>query len=560
MQLLGRHEPQSLVAFGGPANKTAAHLWADSSAAMSVLPSEPGQVLLLCDDRYHFAVGLLAAWRAGRCVGLPPNVQDGRVGELIDAPDVAGIVHDRDDKIGADLRRVLDTQAPDGPEALALSPQTPLVVVYTSGSQGTPTAHPKSAAQLLGEAQVLGEALSVGNGAVVATVPAHHIYGLLFSVVAPLVNGGSFCRTTPLHAAVVARRVGEADAAAAGRPVLVSVPAHLRALALAEEAFPQGVEVVSSGAPLPEPTGAALMGQGLGVREVLGSTETGGIAVRRVGLEQPDPFTALPRVKVAADAEGRLLLESPFLPAEAPQPHAVADRIELLDDGSFRHRGRADDVVKVGSKRVSLGELEGRLNGLDGVSAAKVVAREARAGRGTELAAVVVAPGWSVESLRAAMRRFFDPVVVPRRFAFVQELPVDERGKTTQAALLACLERPAAGLTPGFELLATAQDGETKTLRYRAGLDFGGFAGHFPGFAIVPGVIQVGVATEQATARWDDLGPLQAIRKLKFKRPIFPGDEFELRLTRNNARVDFRFEQPEGLASSGTLSFGGSTP
>src|SRR5690606_6869006 len=110
-----------------------------------------------------------------------------------------------------------------------------LVTVWTSGSTGEHQRHAKTAGQLFAEALTLAEHFGLagaslgGEGAgrvrVVATVPSLHIYGLLFSVLVPLVSGGSFSRETPLHAGVVRATLIETAA-----DVLVSVPAHLRAL------------------------------------------------------------------------------------------------------------------------------------------------------------------------------------------------------------------------------------------------------------------------------------------------------------------------------------------
>ena len=68
------------------------------------------------------------------------------------------------------------------------------------------------------------------------------------------------------------------------------------------------------------------------LREILGSTETGGIALR----DLPEPtWRPMPGIQVESDSEGRLLLESPFLDARVPRPFACADRIVLDGRGGF---------------------------------------------------------------------------------------------------------------------------------------------------------------------------------------------------------------------------------
>jgi acyl-coenzyme A synthetase/AMP-(fatty) acid ligase len=88
---------------------------------------------------------------------------------------------------------------------LAFSPERTLVCVHTSGSTGAHVACGKSAAQLLGEAELLVRLWDLGPGTrVLATVPPHHLYGLLFGVLVPFMGGGSLVRATPLHAETIA--------------------------------------------------------------------------------------------------------------------------------------------------------------------------------------------------------------------------------------------------------------------------------------------------------------------------------------------------------------------
>lgn len=558
LQLLAEHEAAELVAFGAAGERSAAQLAADARALGERLgpPEEGRDVLVVTDDRYHFAVSLLAAWSAGHAVALPPNSQAELIRAMAREPHILTLLHDADEDIGIDVRGTLGSRA-DGsayrrPEALA--PDRRVAAVYTSGSTGRARAHSKTAGQLLGEAQVLARHFGVGAGSrVVATVPAHHIYGLLFSVLVPLVNGAAFCRSTPLHAEAVAGTLRSLDA-----HVLVSVPAHLRALRLLEE-LPSLDTVFSSGAPLmPDVARVLLERFGQAVTEVLGSTETGGMATRR--SDGDGGWTALPGVRVEVGEEGRMLVDSPFLPPTAPRPFRSEDRIEALADGRFAHRGRLDDVVKVAGKRVALGDIERQLRELDGVEDAAVTAIDAGGARGFEPVAIVVAPGLTPEAIRTRLRRFLDPVVVPRRLKLVDGIERDERGKLGKARIVAAFEA-AAGSQLQLELAEASMDTEGETairrVSVRAPRDLFWFRGHFAEYPLVPGVVQLDLASSQARAGWDDLHSLARVLKLKFKRPIRPGESVVLELRRKGerARVDFRIEAEEGLASSGSLDF-----
>lgn len=443
--LLGRHREGDLVATG-PHARTAADLARDVATIASELPraeeAKGRELILVCHDRYLFAASMLAAWERGFVVALPPNAQEATVTALRRIGSVHTVLHDSAGMGGLDVRELVARSAARSSSSVSpFSSFPPLararasVVVYTSGTTGAPLACPKTAGQLVGEAAVLARTFAIAGvdpPHLLATVPPHHIYGLLFGVLVPLLSGASFCRETVLHAEPLA------ELALRDRVrVLVSVPAHLRALRMLEPGrLPAMARVFSSGAPLPADTAHDLHARfGWRVTEVLGSSETGGIAWRdRPGA----PWTPLPGVRVREGDEGRMLVDSPFLDPGAPRPHAGGDRIALREDGTFDHLGRADGVLKVGSTRISIAELESRLLAIPGVTDAAVLAVEVGGARGWESwAAVVAAPGaHDAASIRAALLPWLDPVVIPRRIKLVPALPRDPgTGKLRRDAL-----------------------------------------------------------------------------------------------------------------------------
>jgi acyl-coenzyme A synthetase/AMP-(fatty) acid ligase len=568
--ILAHHEPESAVAFGAAGTRSAERLRIDVARVAAVLPDtahdDPREILCVATDRYHFTVALLAAWQRGHRVALPPNAQPELLRSLADDPAISLVIHDTDEMTGLDLRPLLAEEARATPaEDLELAPLAAarrLVTVWTSGSTGEHQRHPKTAGQLFAEALVLAERFGLaasgeaglGGVRVVATVPSHHIYGLLFSVLVPLVSGGSFLRETPLHAAVVRAALAETQA-----DVLVSVPAHLRALRILDPGqLPPLSRVFSSGAPLPPETARMLYQRfGLAVTEVLGSSETGGIAARVCGAELlgtdtsaalaavaalARPWIPLPHVEVDIDDEGRLLVDSPFLPPDGPRPWRTADRIELLDQlgsGCFRHLGRIDGVVKVGGKRVSLAEIERRLTEIPGVEDAAASVVSVDGARGQETVALVVAPGLTPELLRAELRRWLDPVVVPRRIRLVDALPREANGKLTRKRLLAAIEHDKPRVRT-LECLARAQpDPDSLVVQLYVPRDLYALRGHFRTAPIVPGVVQLELARANALATWPELGSLRRALRIKFLRPLKAGEQVELRLVRRQQRVEF---------------------
>jgi acyl-coenzyme A synthetase/AMP-(fatty) acid ligase len=530
----------------GAEPRTWGQLLADAEAVAASLADASGEVVVACGDRYAGAAALLGVWRAGRIAALPPNGRKETIDALVAARGISLILHDG----GGEGARAVDVRGLLGRGGAAgVAPSLPaertIACVYTSGSTGASLACPKTAGQLLGEAALLARTFDLGPGTrVLATVPAHHIYGLLFGTLVPLVGGGVIVRATPLHAETIAAAVGAHEA-----DVLCSVPAHLRGLAeLPPGALSRLRRVFSSAAPLePETAKRLAVVLGRGVTEILGSTETGGIAWRD-GAAGPE-WQPLPGIDVSADAGGAMLVRSPFVEGGASAPFRGADAVRVRPDGRFELVGRADGIFKIGGTRVAVAEIERRLREAPGVTDAAVVAVEVGGARGHELWAAVAPATLDVASLRAELRRHVEAVAVPRRFRAVASLPREDNGKLTRERLLALFGRAAAALQ--------APDVERHTQPFHVPADWKYFQGHFEGFPLVAGVVQMTeIVLPGVTARWPHLRRPRRLMNLKFRSPINPGDGIELDLTLTAPlKVSFALRRRADLMSSGTFEF-----
>lgn len=517
-----------------------------ATLAAALPPGLRGELMVACNDRYLCAVTLLATWAVGCVAALPPNSRQETIDELCAAQGIPLVLHDGGGSGGLDVRPLLTAPArgraavaPLAPPSFA--PEQPVVCVYTSGSTGAHVACRKTAAQLLGEARLLVDLFELGPGTrLLATVPPHHIYGLLFGVLVPFMGGGAFARSTPHHAETIA-----AQARALGANVLCSVPAHLRGLgAVGKGALPPLRRIFSSGAPLDPATAAEVEALAdTPVTEVLGSSETGGIAWRTSGgrgLWRP-----FPPVRVTAGAGGLMLVESPFA---GETPHQGADRIEPAGDGTFTLVGRADGIVKIGGGRIAVAEVERLLRELPSVRDAAVVSVAVGGARQHELWAAVVAPGATVPELRAALLRRLEPIALPRRFRLVDALPREDNGKLQRQRLLALFDTTAAG-APARHRVARAVPADSPFFR-----------GHFDGYPVLPGVVQLNeLVLAEVRARWPSLGGLRRVVGLKFRRPIAPDQPLVIELAQTApAKVSFEIRR-DGAAgdvvSSGLLVF-----
>lgn len=433
--VLGMHKAESHVTFDEENPKTAQDLSNLAAGVAELLgaPEEQNEVVVLCRDTFLFAGAMMGAWRAGYQVGLPPNSQPESVKSVRSRKNVKTVLHDGDGFKGLDVRSVLPKPT-DYVGFITNDPARVLITVYTSGSTGEHRRCPKTAHQLLGEAGLLVDTFAgLERCNVLSMVPAHHIYGLLFGVLVPLVSGGSFRRRT-------ARGVWEVmECAERGANVLVSVPALLGAFRSAQPSQAAFNYVFSSGAPLQQRVGAALEETlGWQITEVLGSSETGGIAHRLRGAADLGPYQPFRGITVRESEDGRMRLASP-LTGEAQ--FLSEDLIRLHADGTFDHLGRADGIIKIGSTRIAIAEVEQHLVSIKGIRDAAVLSCDTHRNRGTELWAVVETDRRDERAIRAALGKWLNPVVIPRRFRFVDKVPRTDRGKTRRQDLLRLFEK-----------------------------------------------------------------------------------------------------------------------
>ena len=86
------------------------------------------------------------------------------------------------------------------------------------------------------------------------------------------------------------------------------------------------------------------------------------------------------------------------------------------------------------------------------------------------------------------------------------------------------------------------------------------FRGHFPDHPVLPGVAQLEAIVLELTLRsWPDIGSLQRIRRLKFRRIVSPNSDLQLTLLRQkDTQVKFtlKLAKEQEDCCTGTLCFG----
>ena len=584
------------VAWRGGEPLSQADFAAQVAAWRDALVRQPGmRWALFVEDTFDFATALFGAWHAGKTVVVPGDMQ----------PDTVARLREASDGFLGDLPGALARPAPSREAHFApLDRAATQLIVYTSGTNGEPLAIAKKLAQLDAEVHALEarfgalcdtglapvnlapEAFAAGDGmpgfdageagppAVVwATVTHQHIYGLLFRVLWPLAAGRPFAAERLVFNEEIAQRI-------VGPAVLVASPAHLRRLpdVLDWSAARAGLRgVFSSGGPLPpEAAESAMALLGVAPVEVYGSSETGGVAWRQ-RARHGDTWQPLPGIEFRID-DGELCVRSPHLPDLAWW--RTSDRATPAGDGmdGFELHGRADRIVKIEEKRVSLTALEQRLAASDAIAEVRVLmlaagsdvdasgAVVAHAAR-PAVVAVLAEAGRArlqrlgkpalVAELRATLIAAVDRVALPRRWRFVDVLPVNAQGKSTEA-LLGALFAPAAAARP---LRPTPRWRIDEPAHAQASLALAPellvFDGHFPGSPILPGVAQVDWAIFFARERFAMPARFIRMDALKFSQPALPGMHLDLELHWNAAAATLQFEyrSTSGRHSSGRVVF-----
>ncbi|MCP1484806.1 acyl-coenzyme A synthetase/AMP-(fatty) acid ligase [Pseudomonas fluorescens] len=502
------------------------------------------------EDAAELAVALLGAWRAGASVLLPADLQ-AQTRQRWSAEVDLWLTDHPDD---AQLEDLYQPALP----AAELDLDQCRLSLCTSGSSGEPKRIDKTLHQMANEVEALEQqwGADLGEACIIGSVATQHIYGLLFRVLWPLCAGRPFVRQQLAFPEDLQRASREHAAFA-----WVASPALLKRMGdnLDWPALSAVRRVFSSGGALPADAAQSLQ-QRLQQwpTEILGSSETGGIAWRQ-GQPLWQPFAG---VELSQDNDGALLVASPYLPAGHIEHTADAARIAA--DGRFELLGRLDRIVKLEEKRISLPMLEQALVAHDWVAEARLgVVQENRASLGALL--VLSDSGLFAlrehgrrsltEGLRKHLSQHCEALALPRRWRLVRQLPLNSQGKLPQADVEALLIAPRPKAPEVLEQVQT--DGEW-SLQLSVPPDLAYFSGHFPKAPVLPGVVQVEWALNLGRQLLNLTGPFAGMEVLKFQQLVRPGDEIQLhlRFDPERSKLYFAYRNDTATCSSGRILLG----
>ncbi len=517
--------------------------------------AEPYQdYALYTDDAYPFAILLFALFHAGKQAWIAGNNLPGTAQQL--RQHGCQLLGDWDVGLAFDYR-LIATGEPDL-SLSSLNPAETKLVIFTSGSTGQPKPIEKRLVQFQLEINELEKQWGslLDDSEVLTTVSHQHIYGLLFRVLWPLSAGRCFHSSIYLNPEILVNNIKSSGA------YWVASPAHLKRL---DQHSPwQGMAdlraIFSSGGALSGQVAQQIMTScGQAVIQIYGSSETGGIAWK--GQDKGwTLFSGLTLNKL----DGNWHLSSPYLPDKSYYP--LDDQITLLEDGRFMLHGRSDRIVKIEEKRLSLTELEWHLEATPWIQEAHtLVIPEKR--DVVAVVAVLTQQGFQqlsgqgrnrfIRQLRKMLETGFEAVVLPRKWLFVNAIPLSPQGKIEHALLTSLLNVENRKLPQALNLEMTK---DSIQLGLKVPVDLIYFQDHFPSYPILPGVVQLAWAEHFGKLFFGLYHPAKSFSHLevvKFIQIIRPGDELTLTLNWKAApgELHFNFSSNLGGCSSGRMVY-----
>ncbi|TKF29379.1 acyl-CoA synthetase [Vibrio kanaloae] len=434
-----KRAPESIVCFDDNSEITWQKFNDDLSQLVNLLPLSPVKRVAICaQDSYQFSVAFLACAVSHKHIILPGNYQPCALAELSEHFDCLLV----DNSIGEvevgnvrNIQNLLDSNTKAKQPLIDNLTTIDLaeihLTLFTSGSSGTPKAINKTLEHLDIETAQLdknwGELIK--GHRVHSTVSHQHIYGLLFRILWPLCSGVPFALHNLEYPEQILSHANK-------QSVLISSPALLKRLKH-ESKTAQLAGIFSSGGPLPTESAhqsRSLLGH-LPI-EVFGSTETGGIAFRQQESAQT-PWQLFDCLEASLNSENCIKLLSPYI--DKNNWYQTADECEMVSDNQFILKGRTDRVIKIEEKRVSLVEVEKRLEQLPWISECVVIPFEepdrlilasvlvlSDQGQAT---LVTMSRGKFWLMLRSELRKWLEPIAIPRKYRVVYEIPLNSQGK-----------------------------------------------------------------------------------------------------------------------------------
>ena len=406
--------------------------------------------ILHCEDYWYFLVTFIALLQCKKRILLTQNISESFIQE-IKTENIEFLTDQNVDDSTLIPTLIENAVLPTEEEFrcdIEINSDETEILMFTSGSTGKPKAVPQRMTEFeLDNAFIISKwAKEFTSRKLVTTVSQHHIYGFLFGMSLPFTLGVPFRRTRITFPEEFEKLTDE-------KYVIIATPAFLKRTVEIEEKLPLKDTWIftSGGAGSPELAVKTTEVFGFCPLEVYGSTETSGIAYRQQSKDELK-WTPFDNAKIWLGDDGCLRIISPYI--KDPEGFATADLAEMLPDGRFLLKGRSDSIVKIEEKRISMTEVENRLLQTGLVNDVKVIALSNDVRQYLAAAIVLNEDGKKKfentekylinRYFHDFLMQYFENVVLPKKWRFVEELPVDAQGKKHKVEIEALFEKTSS--------------------------------------------------------------------------------------------------------------------
>ena len=406
------------------------------------------EFILHCEDYWYFLCTFVALLQCQKAAYLTQNISQNFMAD-VRKPGMAFLTDQKTEIADAvSIQKVIEEAAqPDQAEyrtTPAIDGEKTRIFLFTSGSTGKPKAVPQRMKEFEEDNAFIiskwGQEFTERK--LITTVSQHHIYGFLFGISLPFTLGTPFRR----HRVEFPE---EFEKLTDVSYILIATPAFLKRTVEVEEKLDMKKVWIftSGGAVSPELALQTEKVFGFCPLEVYGSTETSGIAYRQQNKDKL-VWTPFDNAKIWLGDDGCIRIISPYI--KNPEGFATADLAEIYEDGRFILKGRSDSIVKIEEKRISMTEVEARLLESGLVEDVKVVALSNDVRQ--YLAAAVVLNAKGREQFKDTekfminrwfhdfLMKYFENVVIPKKWRFMDKLPTDVQGKKHKLEIMALFE------------------------------------------------------------------------------------------------------------------------
>lgn len=568
-------KPDHLVATTSGKQKTSYDFMFRIQLWMQVIGKHKGtRWAVYHDDAYEFLAIVFALWQLQRVACIPGDNRSStvdRLGEQVD-----GFIGEFPNKT-ISIEEYQSIQIESSISWIEPFSNDPALEIYTSGSTGDPKPITKQFYQLERELEAL-ELLwpSHPGSVVISTVSHQHLYGMTFRLFWPLSSGRCFEQTICKYPEDILNQANCYSSFC-----LISSPSHLSRMNPTldwEKVSGRCLYTVSSAAWLSkEDSLAASKVLGSQVKEIYGSSETGAIAWReQTQRDLPCAWQALPTVNLSTSDDGCLKVNSPY--QLSTDGFTLADRVAFDGEHQFTLLGRADRVAKVEGKRISLDAIEHELlrnkktvKGVKVITLNRKRVETAVVMQLTEQGRVLLNNDGRkimISHFKKELMKYFDAVVIPRRWRFVKELPYNPQGKIPLQSLRQLFERHPEKKVNKVKgrnvksliqpkVLNQSSNGHELKITCYIPKELKYFNGHFEKNAILPGIVQVHWAEDFGRQFLAVKGCFIRLEVIKFMRVIIPATTLIITLKYDNKKnkLTFSFDSDQGPHSSGRICF-----